>query len=387
MAGYLFGLDSHESLLQCIQTGVYSTRQSNPNGTWNKQQEGTFADYCSMKEGDYVYFFIKRKIYGIGQLVNVEGDCKYLNYPSSNIPETQNYDEIQDLLLLDTGEESIQYRFVCLFKPEPFFFENGIDMDDVLSSNPDKFKILRVFWKLSFIKFADDENQAFKDIILRRNHDSLLDERAENFIISTYELSHADISQKLVKNNYILDAGPFLNTVNDDESIRHEMAIEAALIHQLSIEDPNTIATFGKWDYLSHQVVASPFKPVDYIDKMDIFGYSYIEQQKPTIGNYLLIEIKRNEVTEQDILQLMKYVDWIRNEYSSGDYSLINAFLVGFSFEPNCLDNLKNKIERKYISGVRPSIAKTWTNVKLVKYCFIEQVNRLSFEIVANATE
>ena len=39
-------------------------------------------------------------------------------------------------------------------------------MDEVLSSAPEKFKILRVFWKLSFIKFSDTENQAFKDIIL-----------------------------------------------------------------------------------------------------------------------------------------------------------------------------------------------------------------------------
>ena len=49
------------------------------------------------------------------------------------------------------------------------------------------------------------------------------------------------------------------------------MAIEAGLIHQLSINDPHTCDLFGEWDYLSHQVIASPFKPIDYMDKMDLF--------------------------------------------------------------------------------------------------------------------
>ena len=49
------------------------------------------------------------------------------------------------------------------------------------------------------------------------------------------------------------------------------MAIEAGLIHQLSIKDPQTCEIFGTWDYLSHQFIASPFKPIDYMDKMDLF--------------------------------------------------------------------------------------------------------------------
>ena len=49
------------------------------------------------------------------------------------------------------------------------------------------------------------------------------------------------------------------------------MAIEAGLIHQFSINDPHTCDLFGEWDYLSHQVIASPFKPIDYMDKMDLF--------------------------------------------------------------------------------------------------------------------
>ena len=55
--------------------------------------------------------------------------------------------------------------------------------------------------------------------------------------------------------------------------IKHEMAIEAAILHKLS-NDSETL--FGKWDYISHQVPASPFKPVDYMDRIDIFAYKFI---------------------------------------------------------------------------------------------------------------
>ncbi|WP_400246667.1 hypothetical protein AB3U99_07445 [Niallia sp. JL1B1071] len=46
-------------------------------------------------------------------------------------------------------------------------------MDDVLASNPDKFRILRAFWKVSFIKIDDEENKALRDIILKRNEEHL----------------------------------------------------------------------------------------------------------------------------------------------------------------------------------------------------------------------
>ena len=163
MAGFLFSLDSEESLIDSINKGIYSTRLSAPNNVWRIHHEGTFADYCSMREGDNVYFFIDRKIYGIGTLTNINGDCKFLNYPNANLPTVQNYDEIQDQLLLDIGIHSMNMRFICTFIPYPVFFRNGIDMDEILSSSPNSFKILRAFWKLSFIKFSDEDKSRIKN--------------------------------------------------------------------------------------------------------------------------------------------------------------------------------------------------------------------------------
>lgn len=388
MAGFLFSLDSEQSLIESISKGIYSTRLSTPNNIWKIHHEGTFADYSSMQEGDNIYFFIRRKIYGIGVLINAGVDCKYLNYPGANIPSNQEYVDIQDVLLLDIGEASVDHRFVCTFKPSPYFFTQGIDMDEILSSSPSSFKILRAFWKLSFIKFSDEENQAFKNIVLRRNINVMANPDGESIFQTQFDEYHNEVEVKVNNDDYRLSVTPFLSTIaNADNSIRHEMAIEAALMHQLSSGNAETLQVFEKWDYISHQVIASPFKPIDYMDKMDIFGYRFIEGQKPTINNYLIIEIKKGLVTEQDVLQLMKYVDWIKNEYTYGDYNMINSFLVGYDFSVDAIAKVKEHAERKFIYGVRPSISATWRNVKLVTYMYNQESGTLDFQILANANE
>jgi hypothetical protein len=382
MAGYLFSLNNLDSLNECINKGVYSTTISQPNNNiWRIQHEGTFADYCSMKEGDNVYFFIKRRIYGIGSLVNINDECKFLNYPDSNQPTNQVYEDIHDSMLLDEGEGSVNNRFICTFRPYPIFFRNGIDMDETLSSSPEKFKILRAFWKLSFIKFSDEESQAFKDIILRRNKDVIIDPNEENSFNSDYLNFHDVIREKtLNNNNYKIGIAPFLNTItNENNSLRHEMAIEASLLFQISNNHQETIDVFGNWDYLTHQVIASPFKPIDYMDKMDVFGYRYIENQEPTISDYLVVEIKKDKINSQDILQLMKYVDWVKNEYAHGDYSMIKAFMLGYNYTQDALDTIFQNVKRKFIKGVRPSISTEWSSVKLIEYRFNPMSNLIDF--------
>ncbi|SHK62175.1 hypothetical protein [Tepidibacter formicigenes] len=172
MAGYIFSLDNENSLRFCIENGIYSTYLSHPsNNRWRIHHEGTFGDYATMKEGDNIYFFIDRKIYGIGTLININGDCKFNNYPSSTLPIIQDFEDIKDDMLLNDNEKNLNNRWICIFEPNPNFFKIGIDMDDVLASKPESFRMLRAFWKLSFIKIDDEENKALKDIILKRNEE------------------------------------------------------------------------------------------------------------------------------------------------------------------------------------------------------------------------
>ena len=336
MAGYIMSLDNKQSLEECINLGIYSTNLSKPqNNLWKIHHEGTFADYFGMKEGDNIYFFIDRKIYGIGELITVKHDCKYWNYPGADKPVNYEYKEVKDIMILN-NKNNIDNRCFCIFKSYPNFFAEGIDMDDVLSSNPNKFKMLRAFWKLSFVKIDEDENKALKDIILKRNEEFIFSED-DNVFKYDYELQK-HILDKLDE-RYIMNSKMILESCNKDTFIKHEMAIEAALMEILSNKKDSI---FGSWDYISHQVVASPFKPIDYMDKMDMFGFRYIKGFE-TISKYLTIEIKKDAAKKDVIDQVMKYVDWITEEYAFGDYGMIEAFIVAHDFS-NEVINYRNSV-------------------------------------------
>ncbi len=365
MAGYIMNINDIDALEKCVTSGVYSTIMTKPkNRNWNTPQEGTFADYFSMKQGDSIYFFHKRKIYGIGKIVNVEFDCKYLNYIGADEPVNYSEQSVaqRDALLQNSTPDN---RCLCTFIPAPYFFMNSVDMDEALSSNPQKFKILRTMWKVSFIKIDDEEDKALQDVILKRNEDSIV-ERTNIYTFS--DCAHIEIENK-VNANYRLNAYRILANAEAGNKIKHEMAIEAALCDILQKENDTP---FGKWDYISHQVAASPFKPIDYMDKMDIFGYRYIDGYK-TISKYLVIEIKRDTANEDVIDQIMKYVDWINQEYAHGDYSMIEAYVIASDFPKDVIEKRGQQCIRNFTKGYRPTQACTWNNCKLIKYSYVNQ--------------
>jgi hypothetical protein len=255
--------------------------------------------------------------------------------------------------------------------PDPYFFKTGIDMDDILSSNPPAFRMLRVFWKLSFIKFDDEENQAFRDILLKRNQDALLD-AVEGENVFEFRPDRTRLAGQLLTDQYQFGYGvsSILSNCANGRYLMHEMALELGILHQLSVQDPQTCAVLGVWDYLSHQVVASPFKPVDYMDKMDLFGYTYIAGFRPTKASFLVGEVKKDAATHENIDQLLKYIDWVRDEYCFGDYSMIQACLIAFDFDDSVIQHKQRFGTRKYTVGVRPAVSMEWNNITLVRYAF-----------------
>jgi len=271
----------------------------------------------------------------------------------------------------------------ALFKPAPHFFKQGVDMDEALSSNPLKFRNLRAFWKLSFIKIDNEENQALKDVLLKINQNLLTKPDGHKLYLSNYLDFHSKIS-KLVKSHadYKFQLNEILSTCADGTKLNHEMALEACILYQLSNKYRNTVDVFGSWDYLSHQVIASPFKPIDYMDKMDVFGYSFIPGYDSTISKYLVIELKKDPANLGDIDQLLKYVDWINGEYSHGDYSMINSFLVAYDFDEEVIEYAKENGLRNYTLGRRPAKSEKWTNIKLVKYSYNKENNSVEFILV-----
>lgn len=367
MAGYVMTMDSLDSIANCIKKGFYSTILRNGNKVtriWGLTKEGTFADYLSMRPGDHIYFFCNRFLYGRGELIDLDGESAFLCYQGADDPSVpvDGKESYRSCIPLIPGLKSTN-RCMCLFKPAPFFLRQGVDMDEVLNSNPNAFRMLRTLWKLSFIKVDDEEDQALMDIIVKKNEGVLKDKAA---IFPFDDSLHKQLENKEL-DSYRFSYHTILRLATDGGNLawsRHEMAIEAALCNLLS---HGGVQPFGKWDYISHQVAASPFKPVDYMDRMDIFGYRYISGFH-TISKYLIIEIKKGEATISVVGQIMKYVDYVVQEYAHGDYSMIEAYIVAYGFPEEVKEACRKEAIRNYISGFRPTKSSVWKGLHLVEY-------------------
>lgn len=390
MAGYIFSVrqDLIDEVFACnVYNGFFApytpeiTQEILEEGSVrkiksiNKVLASVFADFVSMKEGDNVYFLSKRKIYGVGKLKNIGADCKYDNFPdASKLIPNCNVDTTNASNFLTTS--TTQARWVLFFEPETHFFAKGVDMDDVLQYKPSAFKMLRAFEKLSFIKIDDEENRALKEYIY------IVNERED----TPEELPFDDTFQNSLSSidlvPYTLDITKAIDVNNHFNLIFSEMFIEASLVQFLSRRQCDA---FGSWDNITHQLIASPFKPLKHIDKIDIFGYRFSEMytDKPAlISKYVVVELKKETINKAALEQTMQYVDWICSEYTSGDYSRIEAYVVGNSTVNN-IDHLREEYcERSYISETHPVVTKRWNNLSIVLYDIDIDEHTISFSTI-----
>ena len=339
----------------------------------NKILAATFGDFITMSPEDNVYFLSDRKIYGIGRLVSIGSDCKYDNYADASALLPNCCIDPEDYLTTaDT-----RARWVCFFLPAPFLFRKGVDMDDVLKYRPAAFRSLRAFEGLSFIKIDDEENRALKEFISLKNEESYQD--IEGSVFDFHDDVHSRIGQ-IDLNPYQMDISKALLDAENKEYVFSEMYIESLLLQVLS--KSLSEETFGHWDYLTHQLIASPFKPLKYIDKIDIFGYrfsTHYGDSPQLITKYLLIEMKKGPINSEALEQTMQYVDWICSEYASGDYSKVEAYVVGNRAVRNLRDSISEYCQRSFISETHPVKSEKWADLQVVKYDFD---NGVSFTLI-----
>lgn len=403
MAGYLFNLSSEEALQKCIDEGFYATLM---NPSWHDTVASTLGDYVTLKEGDNVYFFRNRKVYGIGRVVLTASTPVFENYPNATSSCSPDLSSIEDNTIAGTPIEYVENsrhelvprskRWGITFEGDPAFLPRTVDMDDLLSSDPRAFRNLRVMWQRSFIKLDDEENQALRALLLKRNIPHLLDGKSRPWPL------HDAINKIAAKRDTALNVPGLLKEKTkkrgkDKGSLESEKLLEAGLLYQLAQKDESTTSVFGEWDYLSHQVPASPMKAIKWMDMMDIFGYRWIKGYEPVVESYLVVELKKLDSPErptrkrdgsiedkspdEDVQQIMKYVDWIKDEYADGDYSQINAFLVAKRFDLEVIKDNLDFIERKFVVDRRPARVETWNNLNFVTYD-VEDDGHIQFALV-----
>lgn len=374
MAGYVFSIAKKGWQEFCdidLKYGYFTplTLELGPEVSERKANSkilaAVFGDMVTMSQGDNVYFLSDRKVYGVGELICIGNDCKYDNYrgASALLPDSEaGMDQV-----LTTP--STRARWVLFFKHSPYFFKKGADMDDILNYRPGSFKMLRAFQGVSFIKIDDEENRALREYISLINEDAYenLGEKTFPFFSDVQEnLKTRDLS------DYMMDINKALLDDENKKCVISEMFIEAALLQTLS-RDRESL--FGHWDYLTQQLIASPFKPLDYIDKIDIYGYRYSVNYPGTpklITRYLVIEIKKDKINKAAVEQTMKYVDWVCREYAAGDYSKIKAFAVGSGAVRKIDDIIEEKCQRGFIAQSHPVISEKWNDFKVIQYAITD---------------
>jgi len=394
VAGYFVVLSDSSSVTTCLSSGTYATiLRPRPVGAWSSwalPAEATMADYACMQAGDHIYFFSSRQVYGIGRLVNVGNDCKYQNYPNSSALTSVGYNDVQEALLWDAGEGSENQRWICTFEPDPVFFANRVDMDDLLSSDVSAFRVVRTMANRTFIRFDDEEDLAFRSALLRANRSTFEEDlpTEEPFAVLNTSV-HERIADLTAGGAYSMSVTPLLTELADGTAIRHEMAVEAGVVAQLTAGEPQTTAVFGEWDYISHQVPASPMKPSKWMDSMDMFGYAFMEGYEPVVSRYMVGEVKKDVAVPDDVEQVMRYVDWVKDEYAGGDYSMVRAFLVAHDFDDGVWARVASSGLRLYTIGRRPARTLRWGGVelRLVRYSFSEATGLLQFEDVPRPSD
>lgn len=341
------------ALNNCILNGTYSAKTSDKGSAFI----GTLADYLGMKEGEDIFFFTERKIYGIGKLISVaDVDCRFSISSVDSEKEPLTEERNSDI-----------HKFTCTFEPAPYFFKEGVDMDEVLTFSPEKIKSLRFFSNMTFVKLDDIESDAIKNVIARKN-EKYLNESAKEEHFDYSEDVHGKMAEKLKKDPdaYLLSVFDHIQYKNNG-NVTSEYYIEGAIMDLL--RDGYESESLGKWDFIGRQYPASPPKPSVYKETMDLFGYRYVPGFPNAISKYLVIELKVGTINKDHVQQTMKYVDWISREYAKGDYSMIEAYTIGYDKEEDIEEKISDIIERNYIIEGHPVENRKWQELRILSYC------------------
>lgn len=389
VAGYVINLGSGavpDRLGVYAEAGIYGTSNLGRVG-WYRPTLYTLADYVTMTPGELIFFFQKRIIYGIGCISEVEmvgGRTAILcNFPQSYLPSSPPGSPFTW-----DGDRDHNIRWRVIFRPTPHFFRNGVDMDEVLESDiAGVTRSLRVFSKRSFVKLEDDEADLVATMILRQNQSVDAPIFVDNSLALTRHLQQVSLSPALT-----IDCDDLVVHDLDGDKLGHEPTLHAWLADQLtSRRYPEVIGIFGSLGFVTNLYPASPLKPREYMDELDIFGYTVVASAPPLpkyVDKFKVIEVKKDRqdlATPNVIDQVMKYVDWVGATRAGHDYSRIDAFVVAHEFSPALVEYAERVRTRSYVVPRRPYHTRTWASLALVQYRAAPREPAVSLEVLLPA--
>ena len=391
--GCLFGVqldgDADSEIRRIMESGVFGVRfpdidstKANLRNIWY----AIFADLLTISPGDKVFFFAKRRIYGMAEVVGLgdEGTLgPILNYRDSDI---FNKTPVGGSIYL--GEDAEKVKVVVLLKPSPAFFPEGIDMDEVLSYPGAEYCWGLRFWSgKNFLQLGIEETRLLEGIFLRRFASLPRETRPKTsgYLEAQSRAEALGIARpSIVK----MLADPAHAADVSGDKINREFAIHGALIEAIQYGTSALPAAFlDSKDYLlgcQREVPASPPKPHEYADFMDVVRFLAWSAERPVSIRFDIFEVKKDRMTGEAltiIKQLLEYVDFVARNYASGDYNTIRAGFIAAKFPDDVLSkyrtalamtgqNLDVEFHKPYVLSTHGGGTSTliWRNLFLMTY-------------------
>lgn len=373
-----------------MASGVFGVRSlpnfDSANANHRNIWYAVFADLLTISPGDKVFFFSKRRIYGIAEVVGMGNDGALgpiLNFPNSDIFNTQPLTgSISD------GPDADKIRVVVLLKPSPCFFPEGIDMDEVLSYPGAEYCWGLRFWSgRNILQLGIAETKLLEGIFLRRysSQSRQIQPETAGCIAAKARAMRLGVARpSFVK----MLANPAHSADVAGVKINREFAIHGALIEAIqygcSILPPEFVDANDHLLGCQREIPASPPKPYDYADFIDVMRFNGWSAAIPTAVRFDIFEIKKDRMRGEAlpiIKQLLEYVDFVARNYASGDYGAIRAGFIAESFPPDVLSqyraaqaltgqNLNVDFHKPYVLSTHGSgtSTKIWRNLFLITY-------------------
>ena len=116
------------------------------------------------------------------------------------------------------------------------------------------------------------------------------------------------------------------------------------------------------------------FMPTSYGKELDILLLNEVKSSltgKPIVGslaNCTIIEVKANKCRKIDLIQTLKYEDWLIKKKCAGDSAMVQSAIVAYQFDEEVIEYVKKRsqIEGKEVTLLKYSAGEGTVTLSLV---------------------